>query len=597
MSRNWEEIHFLVQARRRRENAIVRQMRLIANHYHGDVIIPLPDVIGEPDLPPLMPQLIHDGIEANAMRAAGPRPDLDVPAVDRFDMKAVERARQRRRAFAGRWYQSQLDLLMYRAYRQGVAYGTWHFTVTPDYERECAKIQLRNPLSAYPELRDDDEIRDPLNVAYVFGRSADWITRNYPEARDIVHDAKGYEDQLWDLVEWIDQGEIVVGILGPRATLTEPIESFHGLELRRRPNHAGMVPCISPRRLTLERICGQLDQMVGIVDWMGRLMALDIIAAEKSTFPDMVAIGEEGRPPELLGGEWHDGRTGRINQIVARDLKVVRSEPGQMTGMMIDRLERAGRFSGGVSAVTGGEMAGSIRSGRVVDSMAAFSIDPRIAELQQIMGRALVGLNHAIGAVERGCFPGRKLVAFSGWPGDRGHVEYEPDKIFGESTESVVTYPMPGADLSQISVAVAQIAGSGISSKRTARRLHPYIDDPEGEELDIEVERMEEALLAALQTGAQNGTVAFVDLAAIIKERRNGKSLIEATIAAQEAAQERQATPAVPAEEPGALPPEMMAGLNQPGVAGVEAQPPPGPAAAPPAGPAGVEQLLNALQR
>lgn len=579
MGRTWEEIHSIVQARRRADSNLIRQMRTIADHYHGDVVIPLPDVIGEPDLPPLMPQLIHDGIESNAMRAGGAKPDLDVPAIDPFDADSVQRARQRRRVYAGRWHQSQLELLMMRAYRQGVAYGTWHFTVQPCYERNGAKVSLRNPLSTYPELRDDDEIRKPLNVGYVFGRSWDWIRRHYPDALLGVQPGL-YEDQLWDLCEWVDDNDIVLGVLGPRATLREPIEHYTGMEIRRAANLAGCVPSVSPRRLTLERIGGQMDQMVGMVDWMGRLMALDVIASEKATFPDMVAIGEDGRPPELVGGAWNDGRTGKINQVVARDVKVVRTDPSQLSGMMLDRLERAGRFSGGIPAVTGGEMSGSIRSGRVVDSMAAFSIDPRIAELQLIMGRALTTLNDSIAEVEKGYFGRKKLVCFSGLAGDRGHVEYSPADIFTESTYSVVEYPMPGADISQMSVAVAQLAGAGISSKRTARRLHPNIADPEAEETAIDEERLEEALLVSLQQGAQTGTLPYVDLATILRYRKEGESLVQAVIKAQEDAQKRQAAAAPePAPDAGmAMPPEMQPGLNMPGM-GVEGQPPEGPPA------------------
>jgi hypothetical protein len=595
MGRTWEEIFFTVQSRRRADSAMIRRMRTIADHFHGDIVIPLPDVLEEPDLPPLMPQLIHDAIETNGMKAAGARPDLDCPALDPYDEHSVERARDRRRAYRARWYSSQLELLMGRAFRQGVAYGTWHFAVIPDYEHGGAKIQLRNPLSAYPELRDDDEIRNPLNVGYVVGRSIDWLRRAYPEKQATLSDWRHFEDQLWDVCEWVDMDDVVLGVLGPRSSLTDPIESFQGFELKRHPNKAGMVPVVAPRRLTLERIAGQLDQMVGMVDWMARLMALDVIAAERATFPDMVAIGEDGRPPELSSGRWQDGRTGDINRIVARDVKLIRTDPGQMTGQMLDRIERAGRFSAGVPAVTGGEFTGSIRSGRVVDNMAAFSIDPRIAELQQIMSRALVCVNDAVAATEQGCFPGKTFTVFSGWPGDQGTVEYTPE-VFAESTASVVSYPMPGADLSSISVAAAQLVGAGLSSRRTARRLHPYIDDPIAEETQIEIERLEEATMVALQQGATTGQVAFIDLVAIIDNRKRGDSLIDAVVNAQKAAQERQAAAAPAPEPPAQMAPEQMPGLNAPG-AGAESQPPtPTQVGPPPRDLRNLEQLLGALR-
>jgi len=598
VSKTFAEIGSVMWGRRSNDGELFRRLRNITDHYNGDVVIPLPDVVGSPSLPPLMPQLIHDGIEHTALRAAGPLPNLSVPAMDETKdtgKRSRAYAQTRRRAIAARWYQSQLGLLLNRAFRQLCGYGTNAFVVLPDFDDDGARIEIRDPLTAYPELRDPNVVSGVIDCGFVFGRSAEWVLKRFPQADAYIDRTRPpvTEDRsgLYDLVEWIDEDDIVVGLLGPRHYFHQRhVEMTEGFELRRWPNRAGRCTAVIPRRLTLERVAGQMDSIVGLVDWMSRLMALDVIAAEKGVFPDLAIIGDETREPGILGGQWSDGRTGDVNLLTGtRAVQTINASPQPMTGLIIDRLERAGRHTGGVAQQFGGELSGSIRSGRVIDQMGAFAIDPRVAELQMIMAASLQIANEVLVDVEKGYFGGKTFTVFSGWPGDRGHVTYSPNKHY-ESNKTVVTYNFPGSDLTQITVGIGQMVQADLMSRDSGRRLHPFVDDPDREAAAVTMERIDDAVLAAIQEGAQNMAIPLADLIAIRRRLNDGDDIVDAVDAAQRAAQERQATEAPPPEPGQVSAPEAQPGLSPPGV-GVEQ---PAPASAP-SGEAGLAALLGAL--
>lgn len=599
VSYTWEEITSLMQQRRSEDSRTVRQMIAIRDRYNSDIAIPIASVPDEPDMAPLMPQLIHDGIEGVAMRAAGSMPNITVPCLKPSLRNAVPGspayADIRRRALYASWHENQLELLIRRAFRQLSGYATFAMLVTPDFKEKRAKIELRDPLTAYPELRSPEVVDTPRNVGFVYGRSADWIMAKYPNARDFVSAGPSYShpgvtnppQQLWDVVEWIDEDQIVVGILGPRTLDTPLVQSEQrsgsgGMQLSRFENRAGLVPIACPRRVTLDRVAGQMDSIVGIVDWMARLMALDVLAAEKDVFPDIAVLGEDNRVPELAGGEWHDGRTGNVNLLQgARGIQMLHTTPGPMTERVLGALERTGRMASGATPLYGGDNPSSLRTGRAIDTIGSFSIDPMVAELQAIMARGLERcINPAIMEIEKGYWPNKKYTVFSGQRGDREVVEYVPAEHF-ELTANTVAYSFPGTDISQATVTLAQMNGAGLVSKETVRMEHPLIDNPEQEQNRIVEEQLTEALLAGLQQQAAQGILPPGDMARITQLVMQGKSLPEAVEKAQREAQERQAQQAPAPQEGQVAAPEAMAGIAQPGMGAEQpqGQPPIGPPA------------------
>jgi hypothetical protein len=356
---DFSQIVSIMRQRISQDSDLLKYMVAIRDRYNGDVVVPLNDVEGQRPIEPPVPRLIQEAIDHNAMRANAMLPRITCPPAKDSDI-ARKRAKNVRRSLYGAWHENYMEQKLYRAYRHFTGYGTFSFLVMPDDELEVPTINLRDPLTTYPELIAPDDVRPPKNVGYVFGRSAAWIRDHYPQGyNNIMAFAQGRDwDTLWDLVEWVDDTDVVIGILGPRMPAYAPQEQrpygYSGFEVARWRNKAGMVPAVTPRRATLDRILGQVSTLIATTDLFARLTALDIAAAEKAIFPDVAVISRGPNPPQLVSGRWQDGRTGNVNLLTESTIEVLQSAPGPLTGPILDRLENAIRDSGGIPSLFGG---------------------------------------------------------------------------------------------------------------------------------------------------------------------------------------------------------------------------------------------------
>jgi len=360
-----------------------------------------------------------------------------------------------------------------------------------------------------------------------------------------------------------------------------------------------MVPAVTPRRVTLDRILGQVSQLIATTDLFARLTALDIAAAEKAIFPAVAIIGKGPTPPQLISGPWQDGRSGNVNLLTESTIEVLQSAPGPLTAPIIDRLENAIRDSGGIPELYGGQATGGARTGAGMAALGGFAVDPRIQEANSIMGRALSRVNEAWMAVNEGYYPDKEFKVFVGMPGVDETTTYVPSKDF-VFKGNVVAYPFPGSELSQVSVAVTQLVGSKIMSRRTGRAKHPFIDDGEQEEDNVTIEAFEDAVLAGAQQQAASGQLPMPVAIRTLQLLKQGHELVDAYATAQNEAQQQAAASGPP---PGG--PPGMGGVA-PGAGGPGGQPSPavgaalqglgaqGPGGSPPAAvPAPPPSLLN----
>ncbi len=579
---SWGEIESEMQRRRNGELDVFRQMETARAHYNGDIVIPLHDVSGRTQSLPIAARLVTEAIDNIARMSTMGRPQIHCPAQFPYKEKGKgsrDEAAIKRRALYARWDESALaDILLRRAYRHFGGYGTACLIAVPNYERGGSATELRNPLGAYPELRTLDDVRDPINVGFVVARSYEWICHTWPHLKGVITQQSNSLDGMFDILEWIDGDSIVLGILGPTnqswgSSTWQRSGAAGGFEVARFANRAEMVPVAMPRRVTLDRLMGIVDASLPTIEHLERMKLLDSIAAEKAVFGDMVIIGTDGREARLVSGTWKDGRTGIPNELVDGDIKVLQQSPGPMNQPNIDRAERDFRVSTGLIPQTGGETYGGLRTGRAIDAIGGFSVDPRVQEAQEIMARSLTQLNKAIMAVEKGYFGERKFTVFSGWPSEQGETEYVPNKHFA-SDANVVTYSFPGTDVSSITVAVGQLLGAGVLSRRTARSLHPLVEDKGGEERSVLVEHLTDAAIAGLIQQIGSGALPIADQARIIQLIAAGNEIWDAVADAQREAQERQAALAPPPAEGQGMAPELQPGLSLPG-AGIESQPGP----------------------
>ena len=573
MAYSFEEIVGIVRQRQDIQSPLLSKMIDIKERYNGDYVIPLPSMDEEPILPPLTPALISENIDAVAQRAASVTPYIGCPAVDPSKERG-KRSRQyadiRKRALAATWYQNKYKLKMRRAYRHLAGYATTALVVNPDFKTGMPKIEVRDPLGVYPEPSAAENYDIPRNCAFVYGKSGDWLRANYPASRDenggpIASDNNARQE-LWDCCEWIDEEDIVIGIMGPRYNHFNQSYPYHStqLELSRYKNLAGMPCVITPGRVTLDKISSSVSNVVGMVDLMAKLMALELIAQEKAIFPDRYIIGRSGQVPMIVGGEWKDGREGEVNVLLdAEGIGELRGSPDQNTNIAIDRLERNARVSTGTVPQIGGESYGALRTGRGIDALMGAALDPRIQELQEIMEGHLPHLNECLFATYKGYWGNKTISTFTGYAGDFGQVEFTPDEHF-ETFDNVVSHSVPGADVQGTTIQLGQLLQMKGISLSTFRTKHPFIEDPEAEGRRVDEEQLEEAVMASIQQQAVQGALPIVYIAKIEKFRKKGFDIFEAVEKADEEIRKEQAAMAPPPEEGQVMSPEEAMGLAGP---------------------------------
>ena len=587
--------------RRSRDSWLISQMVEIRDRVEGAIIQPLPEVAGEPDIMAPMPALIADAIDHNAMRAGSITPNIWCPSKRPGIQTADDRASTRRKALVSTHTFSNESNLRRRAYRHLYGYGTYSMAVLPDHKAGRARLELRDPLQTYPEHQNPDDMREPLNVITIYGKSREWIRQQWGHVEGVTDRLSRSPafDELWDVVEWVDENECIIGILGPRIDRQLSHARLVGttaMELRRYENRSGgLVPAVVPWRVTLGRVAGQVGHLLHISDWVQKLTALEISSLEQGVQPDMVIIGEEGAEPMLVGSDsWRRGTSQQPNFLRnVRAVQLLHQQPTPLTRALIDNLEQTFNESAGVLAQYQGRTTGALRTGRGIQALMDAAADPRLMELQEIYSRGLTHLNSAILETEKGWWPDQRFTVFTGWGRDRGVTEYTPAEDF-DTHLNAVSYPFPGLDIAQLGVILPQRVQAGLISRKTAMSIDPFTPGDAEDEFDqIEFEKLRDAVYASVlaQAGNPAAPLQLADLAKIAKKVIAGVEIFDAVLEAQAEAQERQAQLA----PPGA--PEMQPGLAAPGT-GIEGTPAPMPPQpmAPGARMGALTQMLGALR-
>ncbi len=587
MGKDFDSIISLMRQRRTQDAYLIQAMIENRDRYNGGVVVPMPDVSSLPVANRPGPNFFQEAVDGHARLANAVMAKIECPVKNPGSEHSEGLAALRQGFLYGNWYASQMELKLARAYRHLGAYGTMAMVVMPDDILGRPDIQIRDPLTAYPELRSPDDIRPPKDCGFLFARSAQWLTEHYPNQvpsflAGVVD--KGW-DTLWDVVEWIDEDEIVIGVMGPRFPAYSYADArpygYNALELGRWPNKAGMVPVVAPRRATLDMVMGQLTAMINYSDLYGRMLSLELVATEKAIFPDLAILGRTGDVPTLVGGSWKDGRTGDVNLITNAAVEVIGKEPGPGTIPVLQMIDNHIRGGTGASPMFAGSSAG-MRTGAGVDALGDFAINPMVAESQGHMARALVEVNKAVIAVAKGYFGKKTFVMPLGMSGSRKTVTVVPDRDL-DSDVNVVYYEAPGADINRFAVALTQLNATGIISRKTARDKHPLVDDAAEEEQFVALEKLSDATLAAaaneIAQGSPTMTTAVVARAA--QYVASGETLYDAFLKAQAEATAQAPAPGTPG---GASPTGPDGQPLPPGMAQMLAAQGAGPAA-PPGGP------------
>jgi hypothetical protein len=567
-----EEIVNLWREREKVQHPWIARMRTIRDVYNGDIVVPLPEL--EENEQAAVANLIQLGIEQTAKRIASALPRLSCPPERPGIKKSEEAAALRRKVLSGWWETNRIRTKQRRRARWFVAYTCAPVVIRPNFQTKQPEWVVRDPLSTFPAGSNDPDEIAPVDCIFTFQRGYGWLKARYPEEAAAIHRAKGCKaSDVFDLIEYVDADETVLALLGK----AKPANSVYTiddtqlgvapyLELERIPNRAGVCTAVVPGRITLDHPLGMFDGLKGMYDMQAKLMALQVIAAQKNVFPDQWVVSNGIGNPEIIVEA--DGLLGQIGQIKDGTIVPVHTDPAQSSLQVMDRLESNMRQEGGIPAEFGGLSSTNIRTGRRGDSIMSATVDPTIQEAQECFEYALAAENERAIAISKGYWGKEALSVYFGRGAAAARADYVPEEVF-TTDQNVVSYAYAGADQSGLIIEIGQRLGMGTMSKKTAMQLDPILDDGMMEHSLVIGENLEGALLASLDQQAQGGMIPPMDIARIVElVQVGGKTLFEAVQQAQREAQERQASAGPVGTPEGPVPagsPEAQPGLGPAG--------------------------------
>lgn len=226
------------------------------------------------------------------------------------------------------------------------------------------------------------------------------------------------------------------------------------------------------------------------------------------------------------------------------------------------------------------------------------AIDPRITELHTTVETWMPSLNEIIFETYKGWWGNKKYEVFSGRFSDNAQIEFTPNTHI-ETTASLASYPIAGADVSETNIALGQMLGVGAISKKFFRKRHPWIENDEKVNEEIQEETLEEAAFQSLVQRAMAGELPVTYLAQVekaLRKQKEGKDIFDAILTADEAIREQQVTEAPPPQPGQVAAPEQQLGIEAGPEGVVQPGPPDGTGLGPPPqGAQDLQALLSAL--
>jgi hypothetical protein len=319
---------------------------------------------------------------------------------------------------------------------------------------------------------------------------------------------------MFECIEYWDNEEMVLIALGtstpapsrPYSNLTQQ-PSRLGLpfvELERSPNKINRCPVVIPWRISLNQPRGQFDAMPSLYRMQARVFALWLVATQRQVFPDTWFISRPNETVSIL--QTPDGRTGQVGQVKGGDLKEVTAATPPQVAQVIQLLERNMMTTASVPTDFGGEPNSAVRTGRAQEQSMRQTVDYWVQEAQRAFGYALREENKLAIATARAYFGDTPSSFYVSFAKTKGFANYIPNKDF-DTDANVVEWPFAGADAEGMTVGIGQRLGTGEISKRTARVLDPWIDDPELEEERVLAESLDQAMEMAINQAIINGQI------------------------------------------------------------------------------------------
>lgn len=552
---------------------------LIRQVYNGEYPLHLPEL--EKSEHSSIANLIQAGVDQHGTRIASVIPNIVCPPL-KPTKQAIDRADDRRLTLQVWWHLNHIPRMLRRRARHLVGYAS-----TPVMLRAGPDgyplWEVRDPLATYPAPSAPEDLT-PTDCIFSFRRTYAWLSATYPDI-PVARRRDTTPDTLIDVLQYVDSDELVMVAIG-QTDSHDPSPMSNGtapaVELSRVPNRAGCPLVVIPGRVTLDRLQGQFDQLIGMYEGQATMWAYHMHAVRRAIFKETWLVGRPNEQPSIV--QEADPYQGDIGVVEGGVLQDIAPEPGVQTIQALNILERNQRLTGAIPAeMGGGESPTNVRTDRRGQSVLSGAIDFPIQEHQELLAASLEAENKCAIAISKaywGNTPKTFVVPFG-----RGQVTYTPNATFDTDMHRV-SYAYAGTDTNSLVIESGQRVGMGTLSKKSFMMIDPMVTDPDAEHDRVVVEAIEAAFLQSIQTQAAdpNGPWTPVQLARLTQlVYEKNMTLYEAVQKIHAEAQAEQAAQVDP-NSPTAQP-----GLGQAGAPGT-------PQAAIPPPNASQQDLMSLLQ-
>lgn len=589
------DIVTLYEQRKLKLGGTIGRMLNTQRMYDNEIMVPLPEL--DKNERPAVANLLIQGVDQLGMRLSSRLPDVQFPSAKPGDKESDKVADDARSAVLGWWDMNQLQKKFARRARFLVAYGCAPAMVKPvgtgyNSQRKMPYWHVLNPLSVFPNISGDPDDIEPHDVIVARQQSLAWLQKTYPaQAAVLAKGPKPTPDKLFELLEYNDEFETVLVCRGHVRQAREYMDPANGTApvvlLERTTNTAGLCLAVVPGRITLSKLSGHFDQIIGMFLAQAKLSAYELIAIRKGIFPELWAVTHPGSPGTARIITVADGREGIIGEVENGTLMPINPQPGVQTTQAIDRLERNQRVQGSIPSDWGGESASNIRTAKRGEQVSSSASDPTLAELQIILAEAMQAEDVRGIALAKSLWGPKQCSFYMSRSGRNVSDDYKPNVAFAQDFHWV-KFSLPGVDAAGIPIELGQRTGTHEMSMYTARRVDPMVENPDFEDRQVDVEQLRTGLLAGLSTQLEQGMIDPHEIAIIAQKLTEGQELEDAVA---EAHKEIQASQAAAAQsQPPPTEPEGQPGLGQTPQGG-------GTGAAPAGGPPPLAQLLAGLRQ
>ena len=507
------------------------KVRKLREHYHlrdarwadllsirqGNIQQVFPELFSS-DFPKPMVANFIDIAARDVAEVIAPLPAFNCDTTDAISDRARKRADKRTQIAAGYRDSCNLQTQMYTGADRYLTYGMLAFVVEPDFENNRPMIRLDNPIGSYPEWDR-------------FGKLISYTRRYQKTVRELCNDFPEYEPQIRGQYE-NRQSERMLEVF--RFQDKEEVVLFiperQNLVLDRSKNFIGEIPVVIAVRPGLdsdEHQRGQFDDIMWVQVARSRFATLQLEAAQKSVqapfaLPNDVNVLEIG--PDATIRSANPEKIRRVGLDIPSGIF-------QESALLDQELRVGSRYPQGRL----GQQSGSIVTGRGVEALMG-GFDTQVKTAQAVFAEAFRHVMRICFTMDEKVFGDVEKEVRGVNAGAPYELNYTPKKDIAGDYWCDVTYGMmAGLDPNRALVFGLQARGDSLISRDFLRRQMPWEMNVTQEEERIEVEKMRDALLAAvgayanaipaLASQGQDPSKIINSIAIAIKGRMDGQPI------------------------------------------------------------------------